>query len=605
MRYIRWKALLPLTVTLLLLAGVGYLFKDRLVKWSVERGGTSVVGARVDVGSARLSLLQGNVTLRGLQVTNPRRPMTNMLDAEELVFDLGLLPALEKKIVIDTVAARGIRFNTPRQVSGAIPRKPGEEEPGSEVLDNFRRRIKVPPLDLSTLTKSVNVAAISADSLATLRAARHAQAYADTARDKLLADLRAADPRPSIDSAEALAQRLAAANLRTLGIAGARQAVNDVRRTIRDLEQIDDRLRAFEVETRGNAAGLRERVEAIAEARTQDYAYARSLLQLPTFEIPSIGPQLFSDLIAEQLADVLYWAERLERYIPPGVERQLQPGPKRLRASGTTVLFPKETVYPAFLLRLAELSLSIAGEGATAGNYQAKLVGVTSQPAVYGSPTTFALSRTDGQRGPTDVQVRGMLDHRREPVRDTLAARFTGIDLPTFPLGGLGGDVRLGTGMSYLRLQRQGEAVTGSWVWRAPRVQWARDTTKAPNPDQRLRLVEDALWRAMARIDSVEIEARLGGTLKDPTLAVRTNIAQAVGNALRDQLGDEVRRAEQQVRARVNELVDAKVAEARAYADQARDQVSARIADERQRLDTQKKALEERLRELVRIPGIG
>lgn len=605
MRYIRWKAILPLTVTLLVLAVLGYLFKDRLVEWSVERGGTSLVGARVDLGSAKLALGQGNVRLNALEVTNPRRPMTNLVEAEELVFDIGLLPALQKKIVIDTVAARGIRFNTPRRVSGAIPRKPGDEDPSSEVIDDFKRRIKVPPLDLSTLTKSVNVAGISADSLATLQAARHAQAYADTARDKLLADLRAADPRPAIDSAQALAQRLASANLRTLGIGGARQAVTDIRRTLRDLEQIDDRLKAFETETRGNAAGLQDRLNAIGEARAQDYAYARSLLQLPTFEIPSIGPQLFSDLIAEQLGDVLYWAEKLERYIPPGVERQLRPGPKRLRASGTDVVFPVETVYPAFLMRLAELSLSIAGDGAAAGNYEATFVGVTSQPAVYGAPTTFALSRSEGQKGPTDVQVRGMLDHRREPVRDTLAARFAGIALPEFPLGGLGGAVQLGTGLSDLRLQRQGEGLAGTWMWRAPRVRWVRDSTRAPNADPRMRLVDDALWRALARIDSVEIEARLGGTLRNPTLAVRTNIATAVGNALREQLGDEVRRAEQQVRARVDDLVNAKVAEARGYAEQARGQVSARIAEERQRLEAQKQALETKLRELVRIPGIG
>jgi hypothetical protein len=47
------------------------------------------------------------------------------------------------------------------------------------------------------------------------------------------------------------------------------------------------------------------------------------------------------------------------------------------------------------------------------------------------------------------------------------------------------------------------------------------------------------------------------------------------------------------------------VAEARAKADAARSQVMARIDAERQRLEAQKAALETRLRELTRIPGIG
>jgi uncharacterized protein (TIGR03545 family) len=605
MRFIRWKALLPLSVTILIIALWAWLFKDPTLKWAVERGGRAVIGAKVDLAEAQLRLGDGAVTLRGLEVTNPAKPMENLFEVGELRFDVGILPALERKVVVDTAAARDIRFGTPRRTSGAIPKKAKVAEQTSEVIDNFKRQIKVPPLALSTLTQSVNVDAISPESLATLAAARHARAYADTARDKLLADLQAADPRPAIDSAEALAQRLASASIRTLGIAGARQAVTDVRRTLRDLEQIDDRLRAFETETRGNAAGLQARLEAIPAARTQDYAYARGLLRLPTFDVPSVGPQLFSDLIAEQLASVLYWAELAQRYLPPGVERQLRPGPQRVRASGTTVLFPMETVYPQFLMRLAELSLTLGGEGASAGRYDARIVGLTSQPAVFGEPTTFTLARSDAAVGPTDIRIAGLFDHRTATSRDTLSARLAGITLPSFPLGGLGGSVVLGQGLSTLQLERRGDSLSGRWLWRAPNVRWARDSAPAAAPNDRARMIEDVLWRAVGRIDSVEIEARIGGTMQQPTLGVRTNVASAVGDALRAQLGDEIRRAEQQVRARVDELVNEKVAEARAYAEQARGQVTARIADERARLDVQKKALEARLRDLVRIPGIG
>lgn len=604
MRYIRWKALLPLTVVLALLAVFVVFFKNRVLEWSVETGGTAAVGARVDLSSAALSFTQGNVTLRGLEVTNPNSPMRNMVEAEELIFDVGVLPLLEKKVVIDTMAARGLRFNTPRATSGAIPQKPNDVEETSQVIANFKSRIKVPPLELSTLTQAVNVDAISPESLATLRAARHAIAYADTARDKLLADLQAADPRPAIDSAEALARRLANANLRTLGLTGVRQAVVDVRRTLVNLNAMDDRLENFEIEARGSAAGLQAKIDAVGAARPADYVYARSLLRLPTFELPTIGPQLFSDLIAEQLGDVLYWGERVQRYLPPGLERKLQPGPKRVRAAGTDVIFPKETVYPTFLLRLAELSLTIAGDGAAAGDYRATLSGVTTQPAVYGAPTTFLLARSGGTVGPRDGRVTGMFDHRRAPVRDTVGAYFSGITLPNFPVGGLGGAVHLGQGITNLRLTRTGEQLQGEWTWRAPRVAWVRDTARTPARDARARLIEDALWRAMQRVDSVEIVATLGGTLRDPTLAVRTNVADAVSSALRAQLGEEVRKAEAQVRQRVDQLVGQQVAQARGKADQVKTQVATRVADERSRLAAQRVALEARLRDLLRIPGI-
>ena len=105
-RFIRWKALLPLSVVLGLIALWEILLADRTLKWAVESGGTAAVGARVDVGRATLGILDGHVTLEGLQVTDPNAPMTNMVEVAELIFDVGLLQALEKKIVIDSVAAR-------------------------------------------------------------------------------------------------------------------------------------------------------------------------------------------------------------------------------------------------------------------------------------------------------------------------------------------------------------------------------------------------------------------------------------------------------------------------------------------------------------------
>ena len=610
MKWIRWKALLPLSLLLALIVGLSILFLDSAVRRGVEYAGTEAVGARVDLAGAQVSLREGVVALRGLAVTDPGAPMTNLFEAEEIVFAVRILPALERKVVIDTMAVRGLRFGTPRKTSGALPAGAASaaEGPGAvrRAVDEWRSRVQVPPISLSTLTQAVNVDAISADSLATLRAARVALAYVDTARAALLADLQALDPRPTIDSAEALAIRLRGANLRTLGIGGARQAVTDVRRTVTALGQLDDRLRDFQSETRANAKGLTQRVEAIPAARQADYDYARSLLRLPTFDIPAIGPQLFSPIFAEKVAELMYWAHFAEDYLPPGLERQLRAGPSRVRASGMDVLFPRENVHPAFLTRLAELSLTIGGADAATGEYAARIEGLTTEPAVYGAPTRFSLSRTEGRAGPRDVRLSGSLDHRRKPLRDSLSARFTGITLPTVVLRGIGAQLDLGAGFSELHLARTGDALDGRWLWRATRVSWARDTLSQPRATSpALRLVEDALWRAVSRLDSVEVEARFDGSLTDPRLRIRSNIASAVGNALRDQLGDEVRRAEQQVRARVDALVSEQVAEARARADAVKADVDARVTAERTSIEQQKTALEARLRELIRIPGIG
>ena len=608
---IRWSAVLPMGVLLGVILIVGWFFLDTLVRRAIEAGGTAAVGAKVDVARARVRVRGGEVRVNGLEVTDPDAPMRNLIEAEEIVVDLGLRAALEGKVVIDTMAARGLRFGTPRRTSGALPAPEGPvapESPGAmrQVVDAWLAEVRVPPLDLSTLTRTVNVGAISAESLATVRAARETQSYVDTVEARFKAGLRAADPRPSLDSAEALLTRLRGADLRSLGLAGARTAVRDIRRTITDLQQIDDRFKAFERGSRASIDTLGQRVRAVGAARTTDYAYARSLVQLPTVEIPAIGPQLFEPVIAEKVGALMYWMEVAERYVPPGLKRQLRAGPSRVRASGTDVLFPVATTAPTFLARVAELSLAIGGADAAAGAYLARLEGVTTQPAVYGAPTTFEVRRTAAAVGPRDIRIRGSLDHRTVPVKDRLEARLVGVPLPTLPLGGLGGTVALGDGLSLLDVARTGDSWEGRWLWRTTAVRWARDTVaQPPSTNPRTRLVEDALWRALARIDSVEIEARFTGEVRRPRLRIRTNIADAVAAALEAQVGDEVRRAEQEIRGRVDALVGEAERRVRTEADRVKGQAESRLAEERARLDAQRAALEKRLRELIRIPGLG
>lgn len=52
----RWKALVPLALFLALLVAAWLLFADRFGRLAVVRGGTAILGAKVEVGSLHLSL---------------------------------------------------------------------------------------------------------------------------------------------------------------------------------------------------------------------------------------------------------------------------------------------------------------------------------------------------------------------------------------------------------------------------------------------------------------------------------------------------------------------------------------------------------------------
>jgi len=603
MKRVRLKGLIPLVLFLVAFVVAIWLLLDPLVKWGVEDVGTELVGAKVDLASADVHLFKGSVTLNGLQVTDPAHPMTNLVQAEQIVADVSLAPLLEKKLVLDTVAVRGVRFGTPRKTSGALANPGPNTGAVARAVSDWADRMHLPSLSLAGLGQVVNVAAISPDSLTTLRQAKQIAGSADSAKTAWLESLTALNPKPHIDSAAALAERLKGKNIGTLGLAGARDAAQSVKRTIDSLTALDGKLKALQADVTQGVGRLQTGVtDGLAAARRADYAYARSLLKLPAIAAPDIGPALFGRMVTDKIAPLLYWLNLAQKYMPPGLAERLDPGPKRMRASGTDARFPREHDYPTFLLRFGEASLSLGGQGAAAGNYDARVTGVTSAPTLYGKPTTFTVSRTAAAVGPTSVRASGMLDHVRRPLRDSVDVSADGITLPTVQIGAFGATLDLGKGSSQLMLARTGDSLSARWVWHSNDVTWTRQggsVAGAAGGAGIAQAAQEMLWNTISGLKDVQVEARLSGPIASPRLAIGTNVADAVSQSLQRQLGDKVKQAEAQVRARVDSLVASQVSAARSAVDSVRSTAQQAVDEQRAKLDQAKKDLESRLKSLV------
>lgn len=614
MRIVRWKALIPLLLFVVLLALGWWLLLDTAVRRGIEYAGTEIVGARVDLASARVSLGRGTVTLRGLQVTDPGHPMTNLVQADQIVADVRLLPLLEKKILLDTVAVRGVRFGTPRRSSGALAHKSPTTGRVAQAIAQWARRVRIPSLSVQGVGGVVDVSRIRPDSLRTIAQARAVQQRADSLRQTWQRDLEGLDPQPQLDTARALIQRLKQADVRALGLAGTRDLLTSARASVGRLGQAADRLEALHARVTQGAGALRGDVGGLAAARQADYAYASGLVNLPSLATPDLSPALFGEMALARVQPVLYWLTLAEQYLPPGLDPRREMGPRRARAAGTTVRFPLAHQDPGFLLAFADADAEIGGAGAAAAHYAARLTGLTSAPAVYGRPTTFLATRTGAAQGPRAGRVVAVLDHVRAPIRDSVDAALDGVALPTVALPAAGARLALGSGSVSLSLALRGDNVNGSMTWRSSSVRWSRaGADSAAGPSDHPPTVgsaawaQDVLWRTVSRLTSVDVEVRIGGRVRAPSLGVRSNVGQAVARALKQELGAEVARQEQRVRARVDQLVQAQVQQAQAQAADAQTKAEAAVAAKRAELDATRKDLEAQIAALtkklpIRIP---
>ena len=610
MKIFRWKAILPLLLFTALIVALWTLYVDRVIRKTVEFVGTDVMGARVELDGASLHSLRGLLVLDHLQVTDPRSPMTNLVEVGEIVAQLNVRALLEKKAVVETLAVRGVRFGTPRRESGAIATDLTNVGAMPRQLFGFAASIPTPPLNLGGLGELAEWHGISADSLRTPRQAQAVAASGDSVKGALETQLRAASPEPAIDSARALAERLRGQNPRTLGVAGTARAVADVRAALATLQDKQRRIAALKTDVAQGVGVVRASVESLEEARRADYAYARGLVRIPSLAAPDLSAAVFQDLALERLQPVLDWLARAEQYLPPGLRLKRTAGPERLRMSGTTFQFPKAEHFPTMLVRYAETDLAIGGRTALTGAYRAVAQGITTEPAVYGRPLTFVATRSaalGGAEGPERIRVGGMISRLGAVAVDSLDAQLVGVGLPSADIRQLGAHLALGTGSMEIFLARRGEELLARWHVTSDSVAWRRlgaDTTAAAPAAQNLRIGSQAwadalLWRTVSGLRSVSIDARFSGTVSAPRVDISSNVGEALAASLQREVGAELRRLEARARAEVDRAIERPLAEARAKLTQLRSGVEARVTEAETRLAAVKEELEAKVRELT------
>ncbi len=605
MKLLRWKAIVPVGLLVAAVVTVWILFLDKAVEKSIESIGAELVGAKVDVADADVSILAGRVSIRGLEAANPDAPMSNLVQVDEITADVRVGALLKKKMIIEQLSVRGVRFGTARSTSGALENPDSNSGRVMREVSSWGDRVRIPPLNLDGIGTVVDVGAISTDSLQTINLAIASVADADSSSQEWEAALSRLDPGPVVDSARNLINRINSSNPLSLGLSGVSGLASSTRNTLTTLRDMQSNLTSLDSTVRSGVSRLQGQVSELSSARAADYQYALGLLQLPSLETPDVSNNIFGDMAINKLKPVLYWLQQVERFLPPGLDPRRVSGDDRSRRSGTTVIFPDPNGEPGFLVESADADVEI-GSGSAAGIYAARLTGLTTEPSVYGRPLEMLLERSGGTTGPSDVRLTAMLDHVSENITDSVALLVQGLSLPHVDLNGLGANLNMGLGASELILKRTGDSLVGSWSWSSESVEWARIGSSGSNEgggisDQAGDVVSDFLWRTVSSLSNVEVQVSFIGSVEGPSLSINSNVGRAIAEGLRRELGREVQRAETQVRAEVDRLVSTHVNSARDRVGTLQTGIESRVGVQLDQLTNVRAELERALRRLV--PG--
>jgi uncharacterized protein (TIGR03545 family) len=590
----RWRAIGPLLLFLLLLVVLWVVFADAVARRQAEINLSEILGTQVDIGRLTIRETEAAVEVAGLAIADPRDPRRNLLEAGAVVIDLDPVPLTEKKLVIDRLSLNGLQFLTARQT----PARPADpNSPAGRLLRQTeswaREKFQIPSLVMGRVD-SVRSLALDPGQLGTVKAAEALAGRVDSTRRAFEEDLGRLQVQALVDSSAALATELAALDPKKLGVAGVQRTVSAVQQAMDRLRRAETRLKDLEQSARASLGTLQQGLGEVEAARQRDYAFARSLLQLPGLDAPDISAALFGAPSTGYFEAALGYARLIERYVPPGLQPWKRPGPKRTRLDGTTVEFPKAAEYPRFLLKQGDVDLTVGGP--VPGALKASAGGISSQPALVGVPATLAVEGALGRERQVEVHVAAMARHFGAEPRDSLAARLTGVSLPTIRFPDLPFGVHPGASTLNATFSLAGDRLQGSWEVLSSRVTWLADSTRLRHAS----LIEGTIWRVITGVTTLRVRADLGGTIERPTLAIRSNLDEALAGQLRALVGEEVAKAERKAREAVDRLVEQQVGALQGKVNGLTSQVAGRLPVERQQLDAVHQRLEAELRRLTR-----
>lgn len=589
----RWRGIFALAFGLAVVATVWLLFGKIWIRHTLQDSASQSLGTEVDIAGLGLDLVNASVELRGIAIADPRDSSRNIVEAKTA--RVVLLPdaLVEQKIVIRELTLDGVRANT-RRATPARAMKGGFAPRALQALGQWRQQFNVPLLSL-TPVDTIKALVLDPKQLATVKRASELAARGDSLRGVVAKGVQGIPLRETLDSAQALLSRLNGQTPRSLGLAGTRNAIDDIRRFSGRIDSIHRRVDALYTSARSGVDSLVAGARTLDDARHADYDFARGLLKLPTIDAPNIGPALFGHVSIDAFEQTMYWVSLAREYAPPGLLPRETPGPKRVRRAGSTIHFVKQAVYPRFLLQNANVAVSLGDEvGAGRGDYRLAASNVTTEPALVGKPTRVSFDRSAAGSAVESFGVNASIDHAGTTPSELVELRAEGVSLPKFPLPATPLLADFGRARSAIRLEMKGDAVSGTWTLAAPGVSWSMDPTRT----RALNPMEQLVTRVIQSVHDVNLTADIGGTLTAPRLTVRSNLDRAVADGVKSVVGTEVAKAEARVHAQVDSIAEQAVAPVRARAAELRAEVDRRATEAQTQLDNAKAKLAAQLKSL-------
>lgn len=386
-----WKAGI-LVFVLIATVGFNFFLKNRLLERAAETALQRLFNAAVEIDGTEFSILKGTVGFSSVAIADEQEPMRNLVELGRTNISLDTGRILSRRIILNEIACREIRFNTPRTTSGALPASKTTDESESETAaeEGGGKAAELKSMGLEIGRESARqMIADYRDSLQAPGLIDSVQKrYAET-NERWSSRVDSTDTQ--IDTLRTSTRALLDTDVSSIDTA---REVQDYLAELRELQtSVQETRKSFEEsyeEYQADTAFIEESRQSINTAIEEDLSFLKDAVGSFGSDAAGIVASAAQPVLRERLGNIYAYGERVLR-----IYRRLHESSSGKESrftdrgrEGTTVNFPYRE-YPGFLLKHFELS---AGSAASSGFSEFTIDNLTGDQETWGKPTSARFS---------------------------------------------------------------------------------------------------------------------------------------------------------------------------------------------------------------------
>jgi uncharacterized protein (TIGR03545 family) len=540
-KWIRWQGVIAFVIVAGILAVFWLLILDGLVKRTIEKTGTLIMGAEVNVKDVDVRLYPLAVTLKRLEVTNPEAPTTNSFECGRIAFSLDSLNLLRRKTIINEMAVEGMRFDTPRKRAGWV-KKREEKKAGEEKETLFELPIKTP--NIKEILQNEN--------LESVKLIETTQADLQKKKADWKQRMDEMPDKAKVDGYKARIEKIRLTQKDVLGMSGQLAEFRAVRR---DIEQDIERVKQARAAFSNDLSAAKNIVERAERAPQEDIRRLRDKYSISPSGLANMSELLFKDSISSWVRTGVRWYNRLQPVVERAKAQKKQVTVvKPVRGKGVDVRFKEYRPLPDFLIdRIAVSAVT------TAGDLAGTIRNITPDQNVLGIPTTFSLT---GEKltAAKAIAFTGALNHIIPAMpADTARLSVSGFRVRDIVLS-KSKDLPIAMQDALVDFNINGSITQALKATLTANVNSARmniGNAESTNP------FVVSIRSALSKVSNFSISADVAGSLENYTMKISSDMDRILKNAVGSVVQEQSARLEKELKAAIQERTGGQLKELR------------------------------------------